>query len=447
MQGRAQDTMVKFACRPPAQNARSITTSARQILGYDGNKLLSAFGVSVGRDLLTVRGRELSPPAIEYLGSNMGKMVTPKAGSWDTRGQKVFTPCRPIKCWTFLHIRGKNNNQKIVRERVFRLGRFIANNMGINIRPNPDPAPAVPSEAEQDVKPAFQELSRRSPRPELIIVVIEERNPVLYKMVKKFADIYAGIATVCVTEAVLTREGGWEANFANIGLKVNMKFGGVNHRLHENIDLLSSGKTMLVGYDVTHPTGPTQNAPSLVGMVASVDRHAAQYPATAWNNPSRVESLDGELVARFQSRLNLWQENNQQGLPENIIIFRDGVSESQFKMVLERELPHIRSACQATYGLSKKALPRISVIVAVKRHNTRFYPTDHNHMDPRSKSPKEGTVVDRGVTTVRYWDFFLQAHASIQGTPFLSARITLQPNSLANFVGRNRPLGALHGAL
>ncbi|KAL1845266.1 hypothetical protein VTK73DRAFT_779 [Phialemonium thermophilum] len=37
-------------------------------------------------------------------------------------------------------------------------------------------------------------------------------------------------------------------------------------------------------------------------------------------------------------------------------------------------------------------------------------------MHARSKSPKEGTVVDRGVTNVRYWDFFLQAHASLQGT-------------------------------
>jgi hypothetical protein len=55
--------------------------------------------------------------------------------------------------------------------------------------------------------------------------------------------------------------------------------------------------------------------------------------------------------------------------------------------------------------------------VSVKRHQTRFYPTDRDHIHPRSKSPKEGTIVDRGVTNVRYWDFFLQAHASLQGKP------------------------------
>ena len=34
----------------------------------------------------------------------------------------------------------------------------------------------------------------------------------------------------------------------------------------------------------------------------------------------------------------------------------------------------------------------------------------------RSSNPQNGTVVDRGVTEARNWDFYLQAHAAIQGT-------------------------------
>lgn len=37
-----------------------------------------------------------------------------------------------------------------------------------------------------------------------------------------------------------------------------------------------------------------------------------------------------------------------------------------------------------------------------------------NSKNPRL--PKPGTVVDRGVTEARNWDFFLQSHAAIQGT-------------------------------
>jgi len=125
--------------------------------------------------------------------------------------------------------------------------------------------------------------------------------------------------------------------------------------------------------------------------------------------------LDEKLIEAFKRRLRLWWDKNNKQLPQNILIYRDGVSEGQFKTVLDQELPHIRKACQDVYGTKFKQ-PRMTIVVSVKRHQTRFYPTDPNHIHQKSKSPKEGTVVDRGVTNVRYWDFFLQAHASLQGT-------------------------------
>jgi hypothetical protein len=211
--------------------------------------------------------------------------------------------------------------------------------------------------------------------------------------------------------------------FTNVAIKLNLKAGGVNQSLRQEHALIKSGKTMVVGYDVTHPTnmGPSRQKdkdgneirpPSMVGLVASVDQYLAQWPSAAWNNKGGVEILDEKLVEAFKSRLQLWKNKNAQQLPQNILIYRDGVSEGQFRTVLEEELPHIRKACQAMYGPKQ---PRITLVVSVKRHQTRFYPTDPNHIHVRSKSPKEGTVVDRGVTNVRYWDFFLQAHASLQG--------------------------------
>ena len=42
-----------------------------------------------------------------------------------------------------------------------------------------------------------------------------------------------------------------------------------------------------------------------------------------------------------------------------------------------------------------------------KRHHTRFYPTEAENADSKG-NPKPGTVVDRGVTAVYNFDFFLQ---------------------------------------
>ncbi len=147
---------------------------------------------------------------------------------------------------------------------------------------------------------------------------------------------------------------------------------------------------MLVGYDVTHPTnlgpGMGQHAPSIVGLVASIDKDLTTWPAVAWNNSAGQEELGRELIFHFQSRLVMWQKHNRGRLPKNIVIFRDGVSEGQFKIVLDREVQYIRQACDLKYGNEKK--PRLTVIVSVKRHQTRFYPTDPDHIHHRSKEPE-----------------------------------------------------------
>lgn len=174
---------------------------------------------------------------------------------------------------------------------------------------------------------------------------------------------------------------------------------------------------MIVGYDVTHPTNMNipkgaPEPPSLVGLVASIDRDLGQWPCVAWEQSSRQEMLSDRLVAAFCSRIDLWQKNNKNSSLENIVIYRDGVSEGQFNQVLTDELPSIRKACaQKISGIQ----PKISIIVSVKRHQTRFYPTKTEE-STGSGNIKAGTVVDRGVTQVRYWDFFLTAHNALQGT-------------------------------
>jgi hypothetical protein len=174
---------------------------------------------------------------------------------------------------------------------------------------------------------------------------------------------------------------------------------------------------MVVGIDVTHPSpGSASKAPSVAGIVASVDQWLGQWPADLQIQRARQEMVSG-LDGLLKSRLRLWAKKNKDHLPENILIYRDGVSEGQYEIVLDQELPLLKKACKETYPASdsKKGLPRMTVIIVGKRHNTRFYPTREQDAD-RFSNPHNGTVVDRGVTEARNWDFYLQAHTAIQGT-------------------------------
>ncbi|KAL2021248.1 hypothetical protein VTK56DRAFT_7327 [Thermocarpiscus australiensis] len=418
-----QNAMIKFACRAPPDNALSLTTRARTVLALD-DPFLGRFGISVEKNLITVTARELAPPSVSYsnLKGNSTISISPDSGAWLMKQVKVVKPGRLIETWAYLCL-DRERDEKFVgalKARIRRFQDFIRGLLGINITAA-SPSGVVDSvpRTEEDLKGSFKKLEEMQPRPEFVLVVLPEKSTTIYNMVKKFGDVVFGYPTVCVVKQKLFQEKGDLGYFANVGLKVNLKFGGVNHKLTDELDLIKKGQTMLVGYDVTHPTnlaaGAGANAPSLVGLVASVDRDLAQWPAVAWQNPQRQEMVNEELKEHFKTRLKLWQDKDQKRLPpKNIIIFRDGVSEGQFQTVLDKELPFIRAACREIYPANSQ--PRISLIVSVKRHQTRFYPTDPGHIHHESKSPREGTIVDRGVTNVRYWDFFLQAHASLQGT-------------------------------
>ncbi|KAK2924445.1 Piwi domain [Fusarium oxysporum f. sp. vasinfectum] len=175
---------------------------------------------------------------------------------------------------------------------------------------------------------------------------------------------------------------------------------------------------MVVGIDVTHPSpGSSSNAPSVSAMVASIDNSLGQWPATL-----RIRAREARERRRSHrdASISPWplekRGQTHTALPENILIYRDGVSEGQYDMVLSQELPQLRRACEQMYPAAdtKRGLPRFTIIVCGKRHKTRFYPTTEHDCD-RSGNTKPGTVVDRGVTEARHWDSFLQAHAGFKG--------------------------------
>lgn len=72
-------------------------------------------------------------------------------------------------------------------------------------------------------------------------------------------------------------------------------------------------------------------------------------------------------------------------LPDSILFYRDGVSESQYGMVLHEEKPQILQSCKNILKFYKnttpamllataKWTPKLTLVVVTKRHHARFYP-------------------------------------------------------------------------
>ena len=97
-----------------------------------------------------------------------------------------------------------------------------------------------------------------------------------------------------------------------------------------------------------------------------------------------LEEMMKELFALFYQR--------NQAHPKRIIMYRDGVSESQYGEVAVEELKGIREACAEVVGKGKC---KVTIVAVNKRHHTRFFPVDGRDGD-RSGNVPAGTVVDSG---------------------------------------------------
>ncbi|KAL9607475.1 MAG: hypothetical protein Q9167_007612 [Letrouitia subvulpina] len=359
--------------------------------------LYQAFDVNVIPKLITVPGRVLAAPDVKYAGT---QTLKPRFGSWNMQSVQFVTKAELTK-WSYLRISLQGVRSPWQSDTDFhqKLDSFqtVLKNLGIRMT---DYMICHECPAPTDSDSGDRAGTRKTP---------------VYNRVKSTCDIKEGILNVCVLDLKFSRAN--DQHFANVGLKFNLKLGSRNHALDlTRIGILRKKKTMVVGIDVTHPSpGSSSSAPSVAGVVASVDEWLNQWPADLRIQTARQEMVDS-LDILFKSHLRLWEKRNG-SLPENIIIYRDGVSEDQYDVVLKDELPALRKGCEDIYPatMSKAGKPRMTIAIVGKRHNTRFYPTRKEEAD-RSWNPQNGTVVDRGVTEARNWDFFLQAHTAIQGT-------------------------------
>ncbi|KAA8895278.1 Piwi domain-containing protein [Sphaerosporella brunnea] len=411
--------MILFACKQPKENAEAIENVGLPRLGLKGqNAHMDPFKMAVSTDMMVVSARILQAPPISYGNGPL----TPTDASWNLM-RKKFQRGATMNSWTYMIIeenRPMNVNEVI---NVVQMFQKTCREYGMNVQPPTLkfkdgslplvvrlPRERTMKELENAMKPAFKKCMDNNIQ--IVYVFLPSQDKAVYAAVKYCGDSKAGIGTVCSQWIKVSKERGQPQYLANVALKFNIKMGGTNHILQPaQLGDLKGGTTMIVGCDVTHPSpGSLKGTPSIAGVVASYDAVFSQYPASLRLQKTKQEMID-EMKEMMMERLKLWNRKNGGRYPQKIIVYRDGVSEGQFHQVLEKELPQIRAACTEL-----RFDPKITIIIVGKRHHTRFYPTDDSAADGRTGNPQPGTVVDRGVTAIYDFDFYLQAHAGIKGT-------------------------------
>lgn len=254
--------MITVACQPPNVNGEAIINQGLNHLGLKvAGPELQSFGVSIGPDMAVVPGRILPKPGIKYLTSPAS--IDDKA-SWNLRGVKFAVGAR-LEKWVVLVIkdgvRGEfdGSSDPELREVVSGFSKMCSTS-GMQVTPNPIyvTAQLPPKNHSDPMRRAAIEIIRKTllnvkPKPILLFVMLANTDKAIYEGLKHLCDVYLDVATVCVQSSKIRKNS--PQYFANVALKVNMKMGGVNHKLDQNSSKwLNSAPTMIVGMDVTHPS-------------------------------------------------------------------------------------------------------------------------------------------------------------------------------------------------
>ncbi|KAE8366363.1 ribonuclease H-like domain-containing protein [Aspergillus caelatus] len=410
--------MIKFAVRPPLQNALSIVSQGADTVG-----------LNPGRNVML--GRVLDQPNIMYRGKSSVKTLP---GSWNLIDTKFNVSGQRLRKWSYLLLSDKKVQDtfpdlKSLQPVVKKLQAALLDTGVLVDAPIPGRIIRVDKDDTADLE---NRLKGAADKLDLLYIIFPEKDSRWYPGIKRLCEVEYGLQTICsVGPRLVAKEGqlvdqydkALDQYMRNVAMKFNLKLGGTNHVVDNlRLSIINEDKTMIVGLDVTHPTGSSQvtpaTAPSVAAMVASIDKRLGQWPATiqlqSRGGKEEIDSLDGML----KRHLRLWKLlGGHASFPENIIVFRDGISEGQYTKCLTEELPLMRKACREGYPkeMQEKNLPKFTIIIVSKRHHTRFYPTEVQTPDKNGNTPP-CTIVDRCTTDPHCFSFFLQPHSAIHGT-------------------------------
>jgi eukaryotic translation initiation factor 2C len=396
--------MIKFAVtRPPVR--KSDIMAGAKALNWTIDPVLKDFGINFETQFTKTQGCLIQNPEVEY---QNGRINPGTSGRWDLRGKKFWNPnTRPLKGWGMVILENSVQRQQLAA--FASQFKQIYTGHGGRIEADAQIIDCSGMSIPDAVSRAYEEVSKKSGRCDILFFILKFRNSGGYERLKKSADCRFGILTQCLQAPHVQKNSG--QYHSNVCMKVNCKMGGATCRAAPTTKgarfAFFKERTMQIGVDVSHAP-PGSPAASMAAMTCSADADATKFLAIAETNGKRVELISHANINQFLDALVPTFVKNTGDFPSHLYYFRDGVSEGQFAQVILQEV----DAMKGWFGRQKGRVPKFTVIIATKRHHIRFFPRQGD----KNGNPLPGTVVEQEVTHPRHWDFYMCSHVAIQGT-------------------------------
>ncbi|KAM7524671.1 hypothetical protein LguiA_014573 [Lonicera macranthoides] len=369
----------------------------------DRGASLGKFGLKVETNMTKVEGRIIEWPS--FKDGNQNIISADQNKTRKVRPKRVVQGM-PVNKWALVTFKGG-------KTQIDRFGRSLkshCNSLGMDLEQRfgthefdvTDLSDV--SKVEDMLKKVVNETKLQ------IIICIMAKKHEGYRYIKWVSETKIGVITQCCLDDDANK--GDHNFFLNLALKINAKCGGTNAELSDPLPGFNRDNSiMLIGADVSHPGASNSTSPSIAAVAASIDPAMACYAARVRPQDHREETI-GQFGEMVKELFEAYKSRNN-AKPEKIIIFRDGVSESQFNKVLHEELGNLeRAIFDHTYK------PTITLVVAMKRHRTRLFIDSDKKKHQGSENVPEGTVVDTVIVQPQgvQSNFYLCSHHGSIGT-------------------------------
>ncbi|XP_074321214.1 protein argonaute 4A-like isoform X2 [Silene latifolia] len=412
LSGSQRTSLVENSRQKPRDRMAALT-EALNTSNYGSDPLLRSSGIAINNQFLGIEGRVLTAPKLRV---GNGEDLIPQRGRWNFN-KKTLLDAIKLERWAILNFSARVDMDSLKRDLVKcgqNKGMRVNYPLGVFFESSQDRS--YPAEKRVDMMLENVQSELREPPQLLLCILSDRKNSDIYGPLKKKCLVDLGVVTQCIAPKRLN-----DQYLTNVLLKINAKLDGLNSKLAveaaESIPLVSGVPTLIIGMDVSHGSPGRADIPSIAAVVSSRRWPSIScYRAAVRTQSPKLEIIDGlfKPVAgtnkdegMVRELLYDFHDSSSGAKPEHIIIFRDGVSESQFSQVLNKELDKFKEACKY---LQEDYCPKFTLIVAQKNHHTRFF----LHNSPDNVPP--GTVIDNTICHPRNNDFFMCAQAGMIGT-------------------------------
>ncbi|KAL8150151.1 hypothetical protein V2J09_019959, partial [Rumex salicifolius] len=414
--------ILNMGCQRPRKRREIINQIINGPVGPTSGSQGEGFNLKVSREMTRLKGRVLHPPKLRLGKGGQVREVIPTRldCQWNLLGSHVIEGTR-IDRWALISFGGtsdqKSNIPRFINQLCLRceqLGIFL--NKCTTISPQFESIQVLNNVGLLESK--LSRIKKASSNSLQLLLCLMEKKHKGYGDLKRIAETRVGVISQCCLYPNLNR---LTSQFlANLALKINAKVGGCTVALYNSLPsqiprlLRPDQPVIFMGADVTHPHPLDDSSPSVAAIVGSLNWPSAnKYVSRIRSQTHRQEIIEdlGEMVCEILG--DFLQEVSK--LPERIVFFRDGVSETQFYKVLKDELQSIRESCSSIFNGYK---PLITFAVVQKRHHTRLFPdeNDPNFANFYDENVPPGTVVDSVITHPSEFDFYLCSHWGVKGT-------------------------------